>query len=95
MEQPKRPKLSCSSKKKPVESTALAVSTNTVEVDNEMSDFGRVPEVFPPKMVALHRVRWNMNKGSERWLCFGGANGIVRCQEIVYNNTDKKWALKR
>ncbi|CAO1942350.1 unnamed protein product [Urochloa humidicola] len=39
-------------------------------------------EVFPPKSVALHRVRWNMNKGSERWLCYGGAAGIVRCQRI-------------
>ncbi|CAN8312580.1 unnamed protein product [Cochlearia groenlandica] len=39
-------------------------------------------EEFPHKMVAMHRVRWNMNKGSERWLCYGGAAGIVRCQEI-------------
>lgn len=39
-------------------------------------------EVFPPKIVAMHRVRWNMNKGCERWLCFGGAAGIVRCQYI-------------
>ncbi|KAK8517948.1 hypothetical protein V6N12_016782 [Hibiscus sabdariffa] len=39
-------------------------------------------ETFPPKIVAIHRVRWNMNKGSERWLCYGGAAGIVRCQEI-------------
>ncbi|XP_039030887.1 uncharacterized protein LOC120165438 [Hibiscus syriacus] len=39
-------------------------------------------ETFPPKIVAMHRVRWNMNKGSERWLCYGGAAGIVRCQEI-------------
>uniref|UniRef100_J3L610 Uncharacterized protein n=1 Tax=Oryza brachyantha TaxID=4533 RepID=J3L610_ORYBR len=39
-------------------------------------------EVFPPKAVALHRLRWNMNKGSERWLCYGGAAGIVRCQRI-------------
>lgn len=40
-------------------------------------------EAFPPKMVAMHRVRWNMNRGSERWLCYGGAAGIVRCQEIA------------
>ncbi|KAF9604077.1 hypothetical protein IFM89_002752 [Coptis chinensis] len=33
--------------------------------------------VFPPKIVAMHRVRWNMNKGSERWLCYGGAAGVV------------------
>lgn len=39
-------------------------------------------EVLPPKVIAMHRVRWNINKGSERWLCYGGASGIVRCQEI-------------
>ncbi|MQL72576.1 hypothetical protein Taro_004935, partial [Colocasia esculenta] len=40
--------------------------------------------VFPPKIVAMHRVRWNINKGSERWLCYGGAAGIIRCQEIGF-----------
>lgn len=44
---------------------------------------GTKVEGFPPKLVAMHRVRWNMNKGSERWLCYGGAAGIVRCQEIA------------
>ncbi|KAL3536134.1 hypothetical protein ACH5RR_004595 [Cinchona calisaya] len=39
-------------------------------------------EVFPPKTVAMHRVRWNLNKGSENWLCYGGAAGVLRCQEI-------------
>ena len=39
-------------------------------------------KVIPPNSVALHRVRWNMNKGSERWLCYGGAAGIIRCQRI-------------
>ncbi|KAL8132039.1 hypothetical protein AgCh_007796 [Apium graveolens] len=39
-------------------------------------------EVLPPKIIAINRVRWNMNKGSERWLCYGGASGVVRCQEI-------------
>ncbi|KAI3683867.1 hypothetical protein L1987_84382 [Smallanthus sonchifolius] len=39
-------------------------------------------EVFPPKSVAMHRATWNMNKGSERFVCYGGAAGIVRCQEI-------------
>ncbi|PKI79404.1 uncharacterized protein LOC116195821 isoform X1 [Punica granatum] len=39
-------------------------------------------ETLPPKIVAMHRVRWNPNKGSERWLCSGGAAGILRCQEI-------------
>ncbi|KAJ1419525.1 WD40/YVTN repeat-like-containing domain superfamily [Sesbania bispinosa] len=98
-EHPKRPKPNCNSKKKPVQSTALVctddVSTNNLQVDNEKSDFGGIPEAFPSKMVALHRVRWNMNKGSEKWLCFGGASGLVRCQEIVFSRIDKKWALKR
>ncbi|KAL6574964.1 hypothetical protein OROMI_012249 [Orobanche minor] len=39
-------------------------------------------EVFPPKIVAMHRVRWNVNKGSERWLCYGGAAGLVRFQQV-------------
>lgn len=39
-------------------------------------------EILPPKIIAMHRVRWNINKGSERWLCYGGASGIIRCQEI-------------
>ncbi|KAK6151548.1 hypothetical protein DH2020_014183 [Rehmannia glutinosa] len=41
-------------------------------------------EVFPPKIVAMHRVRWNVNKGSEKWLCYGGAAGLVRCQEVDF-----------
>ncbi|KAL6574965.1 hypothetical protein OROMI_012250 [Orobanche minor] len=41
-------------------------------------------EVFPPKIVAMHRVRWNVNKGSERWLCYGGAAGLVRFQQAIY-----------
>lgn len=39
-------------------------------------------EKLPSKLVSMHRVRWNMNKGSERWLCSGGAAGLVRIQEI-------------
>lgn len=46
-------------------------------------------DIFPPKIVAMHRIRWNMNKGSERWLCSGGAAGIVRCQEINHCVFDK------
>ncbi|KAM3412818.1 hypothetical protein ACQJBY_004158 [Aegilops geniculata] len=46
--------------------------------ENAKDDF----EVFPPKSVALHRLRWNTNRGSERWLCYGGAAGIIRCQRI-------------
>ncbi|KAH7862286.1 hypothetical protein Vadar_002497 [Vaccinium darrowii] len=70
-----------------------------VSRDEEQEDFARGEsqkgeirgeiEVFPPKIVAVHRVRWNMNKGSERWLCSGGAAGIVRCQEINNRVFDK------
>ncbi|KAG4996327.1 hypothetical protein JHK85_027766 [Glycine max] len=99
VKQPKRPKLNSGRKKKP-EGLALVCGDDdappiTPEADNEKSDFGNIPETFPPKVAALHRVRWNMNKGSERWLCFGGACGLVRCQEIVYSNIDKRWALKK
>lgn len=95
-QQPKRPKLSSSRKKKPHESTSLITrDENTPGVDNEKPDSGNIPEVFPSKKTALHKVRWNLNKGSERWLCFGGANGLVRCQEIVFTAVDKKRALKR
>ncbi|WCJ19340.1 Transducin/WD40 repeat-like superfamily protein [Euphorbia peplus] len=52
-------------------------------------------EVIPPKIVAMHRVRWNMNQDSERWLCSGGAAGIVRCQEILFSDLDKDVARKR
>ncbi|KAF5204515.1 General transcription factor 3c polypeptide [Thalictrum thalictroides] len=44
-------------------------------------------ETISPKIVAMHRVRWNMNKGSERWLCYGGAAGIIQCQEISVSST--------
>ncbi|KAL3585210.1 hypothetical protein D5086_012077 [Populus alba] len=57
---------------------------------------GNVTESIPPKIVAMHRVRWNMNKGSERWLlCSGGAAGIVRCQEIKMSDIDICLARKR
>ncbi|KAI3677210.1 hypothetical protein L1987_86833 [Smallanthus sonchifolius] len=53
-------------------------------IDNDnKSEEENANEVLPPKIVAIHRVRWNMNKGSERLLCYGGAAGIVRCQEIM------------
>lgn len=52
--------------------------TCNIPVDEDTKDF----DVFPPKAVALHRLRWNMNKGSEKWLCYGGAAGIIRCQRI-------------
>ncbi|CAA0825216.1 Transducin/WD40 repeat-like superfamily protein [Striga hermonthica] len=46
--------------------------------DKSKPDF----EIFPPKIVAMHRVRWNMNKGSEKWLCYGGAAGVLRCHQV-------------
>ncbi|VAH66039.1 unnamed protein product [Triticum turgidum subsp. durum] len=52
--------------------------TCNVPADEDTKNF----ELFPPKAVALHRLRWNMNKGSEKWLCYGGAAGIIRCQRI-------------
>ncbi|KVI07947.1 uncharacterized protein LOC112515196 isoform X2 [Cynara cardunculus var. scolymus] len=39
-------------------------------------------EELPSKIVGMYGVRWNTNKGSERWLCYGGAAGILRCQHI-------------
>ncbi|QHO38722.1 hypothetical protein HN51_005036 [Arachis hypogaea] len=99
VKQPKRRKLTGSDKKKSAESNSLVnkddAPTSNLGDDTEKADFGHIPEVFPSKWVALHRVRWNMNKGSERWLCFGGAGGIVRCQEFVYTDIDRRWALKR
>ncbi|KAI9090686.1 hypothetical protein K1719_028539 [Acacia pycnantha] len=94
-ERPTKLKSGGSNKKKPVDSKALVcVDDETAGGDNEVNE-GSVPEAFPPKIVALHRVRWNMNKGSERWLCYGGAGGVVRCQEIVLSDIDKKYAAKR
>ncbi|CAN0914960.1 General transcription factor 3C polypeptide 2 [Linum grandiflorum] len=52
-------------------------------------------ERLPSKLVAMHRVRWNMNKGCERWLCSGGAAGIVRCQEVVLSDIDMVVAKRR
>lgn len=64
-------------------------------INMQKEQIGTEYEVFPSKLVAMHRVRWNMNKGSERWLCYGGAAGIVRCQEIVLSEIDMKWARKK
>ncbi|XP_059646714.1 uncharacterized protein LOC132293301 isoform X2 [Cornus florida] len=82
----KKSKQTPKSKKKP--EADLALVCRDVEPDNVQRDdyvkgeVGNEFEVFPPKIIAMHRVRWNMNRGSERWLCYGGAAGIVRCQEI-------------
>ncbi|KAH7285050.1 hypothetical protein KP509_33G009900 [Ceratopteris richardii] len=42
-----------------------------------------IMERHPSKAVAVHRVRWNLNKGFEDLVCFGGAAGIIRCQMIM------------
>ncbi|CAK9159580.1 unnamed protein product [Ilex paraguariensis] len=78
------PRSKASSKKKQKAEQALVCRDEEPE-NNQVEEKGEVRdeiEVLPPKIVAMHRVRWNMNKGSERWLCYGGAGGIVRCQEI-------------
>ncbi|KAJ8899567.1 hypothetical protein K2173_018541 [Erythroxylum novogranatense] len=62
---------------------------------SETGGAGNEAEVIPSKIVAMHRVRWNMNEGSERWLSSGGAAGIVRCQEIIFSDVDELMASKR
>ncbi|KAD5803066.1 hypothetical protein E3N88_14426 [Mikania micrantha] len=72
------------------EGTQLETQTQTsralvcIDNDTKMEDVENVKiEVFPPKSVAMHRATWNMNKGGERLVCYGGAAGILRCQEIM------------
>ena len=94
----KKPQKSGSSSKKKAEDNKALVPVNdeprSGTKENEIEKGGKF-EVLPSKNIAMHRVRWNMNKGSERWLCSGGAAGIVRCQEIVLSDIDKKWAMKK
>lgn len=79
-------KTKTNSKKQPKSDQALVCRADDPEPvrreDNEKVNIGDEIELLPPKIIAMHRVRWNMNKGSERWLCYGGASGILRCQEI-------------
>ena len=93
----KRPNSRSSNKKNPEDDLALVCRdeepSHTQEKENGKAE-ARTIEVFPPKIVAMRRVRWNMNKGSERWLCYGGEAGVVRCQEIVLSDVDRKLALK-
>lgn len=56
-------------------------------VQGEEDKIEAAAAAFPSKLVAMHKVRWNLNQGSENLLCFGGAAGILRCQEIDINNT--------
>lgn len=73
-------------KKKSPDETSRGVDSVEEEQDNLQAGATRQPDqdflAFPPKIVAMHRVRWNTNRGSERWLCSGGAAGIIRCQVI-------------
>ncbi|KAI3924850.1 hypothetical protein MKW98_031101 [Papaver atlanticum] len=80
-------KTKASKKKTSAADQALAISEEAAEnsdggEENQKEEKQMEIDVFPSKIVALHKVRWNMNKGSGRWLCYGGAAGIVRCQEI-------------
>ncbi|XVF32182.1 hypothetical protein REPUB_Repub17cG0059900 [Reevesia pubescens] len=90
----KKQKSKSDGKKKANDDQASAIRTEE-PTNTQKEEAGNEIEVFPPKIVAMHRVRWNMNKGSERWLCYGGAAGIVRCQEIMVLDVDKKSARKR
>ncbi|GAV66087.1 hypothetical protein CFOL_v3_09597 [Cephalotus follicularis] len=94
----KNSKSKSSSKKKTKNDQPLVCipeeSTNLKGKENERGETETETEKFPPKIVAMHRVRWNMNKGSERWLCYGGAAGILRCQEIRVPDVCKKPANK-
>ncbi|KAL5546828.1 hypothetical protein UlMin_006515 [Ulmus minor] len=94
----KPPKSGSSTKKKREDDLALVPVNDEPrslpEKEIKKEETGKF-EVLPPKAVAMHRVRWNMNKGSERWLAYGGAAGIVRCQEIVLSDIDKKLAKKK
>ncbi|XP_040972627.1 uncharacterized protein [Gossypium hirsutum] len=93
-----KPNSKSDGKKKDNDRQALAQgtkeATNKEREETEKEGESQM-ETFPPKIVAMHRVRWNMNKGSERWLCYGGAAGIVRCQEITVRDVHKKLTRKR
>ncbi|OAE32821.1 hypothetical protein AXG93_786s1200 [Marchantia polymorpha subsp. ruderalis] len=39
-------------------------------------------ERFPCRNIAVHRVRWNCNYPKRQWLAYGGAAGLVRCQQV-------------
>lgn len=94
-----RPKSKNSEKSKAEEKQPLAMTsveqTDTESQENGTGEAGHhETEVLPAKILAMHRVRWNMNKGSERWLAYGGAAGIVRCQEVSVPLVGKKSAWK-
>lgn len=62
-------------------------SKNSTEEDVEQ-DFQIPPtegavQSLPARVVAVQRLRWNGNKGKEKWLAYGGAAGLVRCQYVL------------
>lgn len=95
----RKPKSKNDIKKKVADDHALVCideeQDNIHEKESRKEGTGNEIGLIPPKIVAMHRVSWNMNKGSERWLCSGGAAGIVRCQEIIMSDIDKCLATKR
>lgn len=55
-------------------------------IGEEDSDFEEAPGVvhnLPQRVVAVQRLKWNSNRGKERWLAYGGAAGLVRCQYVL------------
>ncbi|KAJ4716856.1 General transcription factor 3C polypeptide 2 [Melia azedarach] len=79
----REPKSGSSNKKKAKDNRSLVCvdEEETMNLQEKGNEKGEA-DVLPPKLVAMHQVRWNMNKGSERWLCYGGAAGIVRCLDL-------------
>lgn len=61
-------------------------SSEHVRVENGRDERSEEMEILPPKIVAMQRVRWNVNKGGEKWLCYGGTAGLVRCQELDFSS---------
>lgn len=45
---------------------------------------------LPRQKVSVHCLRWNCNPHREHWLAYGGAAGIVRCQQIFSMKTKQK-----
>lgn len=60
--------------------------TSSFSSGNRREERGEEMEHLPPKIVAMQRVRWNVNKGGEKWLCHGGTAGLVRCQELDFSS---------
>jgi hypothetical protein len=46
----------------------------------------RTPKIqnFPDPVVAIHKVKWNPNLSSFKWIVYGGKSGLLRCQLIKW-----------